>query len=377
MNEACNTIDDDGDGRVDEGDMGGALVVACDNGCGDTGTRSCVGGQLTSCTAPPPGAEICDEADNDCDGKIDEEVTTAYYRDADGDGFGAPDLSEAFLGCAPPESGGYVDDATDCDDGNPMRSPGTAEDCTDQLDNNCNGVVNDGCACPEVGAVEPCGSNDGVCTAGMRTCGPNGWTACEGGGPAPQPEFCSGLDEDCDGAVDEGLADDRWEPNDECETLSILPDVEQDDEPWIINDAALYHADGASDVDWYFVTAEEGLGLCVPGFSQCGLAFTVSLTQPEDLPQADEMTLCVHTLADAQMDVCGAIETVSCSDDPSVATWDPATRTHSLTSVWDGVCGLDSSRDFLLEIRSDAEARSCAPYTLTMTFADTEAECAE
>ena len=49
---------------------------------------------------------------NNCDGMIDEGVTTTYYLDADGDGFG--DDLNTLEACATPE--GYVPFASDCDD---------------------------------------------------------------------------------------------------------------------------------------------------------------------------------------------------------------------------------------------------------------------
>ena len=46
-----------------------------------TGTRGCVDGELTACSALLPGPEVCDGLDNDCDGQTDE-----GFPDQDGDG---------------------------------------------------------------------------------------------------------------------------------------------------------------------------------------------------------------------------------------------------------------------------------------------------
>ena len=56
--------------------------------------------------------EFCDGQDNDCDGEIDEFVTSTFYADADGDGFG--DADSTVEACTLP--GGFVSDNTDCDD---------------------------------------------------------------------------------------------------------------------------------------------------------------------------------------------------------------------------------------------------------------------
>jgi hypothetical protein len=66
--EACNGLDDDCDGQVDE-----ELVRACSTVCG-TGTETCEDGQWVNCTAPPVEEEICDGEDNDCDGQVDEDL---------------------------------------------------------------------------------------------------------------------------------------------------------------------------------------------------------------------------------------------------------------------------------------------------------------
>jgi hypothetical protein len=70
-----------------------------------------------------PGAtEVCDGVDDNCNGSVDEGVTTIFYEDADGDGFGNPDKTTEA--CAAPD--GYVADGTDCDDTDPSRTT----DCT-------------------------------------------------------------------------------------------------------------------------------------------------------------------------------------------------------------------------------------------------------
>ena len=111
----------------------------------------------------PNAQEICDGVDNNCDGIVDDDATdrSTWYADADNDGYGDP--LDTTLACKAPQN--TVSDNTDCDPQHATAHPGAEEDHTDGIDNDCDGRV-DEMACPE--ATPPKSAKRVLATQGKK-----------------------------------------------------------------------------------------------------------------------------------------------------------------------------------------------------------------
>jgi hypothetical protein len=201
--EACNGLDDDCDGETDEGFLLGAGCSAGLGACLRGGLVQCTSdGTATACGAVAglPAEESCNAIDDDCDGQTDEGVQLTVYRDQDADAYGSPAQSQ--LVCEAPA--GWVPQSLDCDDTRAAVHPGADELC-DGMDDDCDGQTDEGLTpllCPK---------QQGVCAGATMTCGGvSGWLACgaEAYGARYQTleATCDGFDNDCDGQTDEGLS---------------------------------------------------------------------------------------------------------------------------------------------------------------------------
>ncbi|MCA9541646.1 MAG: hypothetical protein KC620_22270, partial [Myxococcales bacterium] len=203
VDEACNLLDDDCDGRVDENTDGrSGLLEPCAaddlEGMCAGGVRACIDGVWGPCEGEvSPGTEVCDTVDNDCDGAIDEGLPAnclgcdgiaqpCYPGPADTLGVGTCRAGEqpCVAGQLGPCAGAVIPNAVE-------RCDGLDDDCDSRVDEETGG---------------------GVCSVGFGACRREGRLRCVAGShqcdavaAMPGVETCNGTDDDCDRRTDEGL----------------------------------------------------------------------------------------------------------------------------------------------------------------------------
>jgi hypothetical protein len=187
--EACNGIDDDCNGTIDDG-LPAPPACKSEGVCAGT-AAACLGHDGFVCAYPDtyePVESACDGLDNDCDGDTDEDV-----KPPDGACLDAGVCAGSSWLCAGPK--GWL-----------CTYPATwepAEATCDGLDNDCDGDTDEGF---DIGG--PCTRGEGACSRpGVIVCGADGEAGCTASPGKPAAETCDGVDNDCDGETDEGFVD--------------------------------------------------------------------------------------------------------------------------------------------------------------------------
>lgn len=176
--EVCDGFDNDCNCLVD--DLG---TQTCGTGDCEVTVPVCSDGFAITCVPGDPQSEICDGADNDCDGVVD-----------NGNPGAGGSCSTSLPGLC--TAGTFI-----CTTGILICEPDNdpAPEVCDGIDNNCDGTVDEND--PSLGMACNTGF-PGVCASGTLTC-QGGTFVCQQDTPA-SPEICDGLDNNCNGVIDEG-----------------------------------------------------------------------------------------------------------------------------------------------------------------------------
>ncbi|MCB9686611.1 MAG: putative metal-binding motif-containing protein [Alphaproteobacteria bacterium] len=337
-------VDVDGDGHGDPG----TAVTQC-----DPPAMGVLVGDDCDDSDPlrfPTQIEACNGVDDDCDGLVDNADddldAPTWYQDLDGDGYG--DAYVTRVRCTAPP--GYVATNGDCDDARAQAYPGAPERCN-LLDDDCDGLVDtDDADIADAVVVHPDADLDGYGddSQSLLTCFPPAGTVtdgtdCDDGAHKIHPggqEWCDGLDDDCDTWIDEEDPDvldalvwfddldgdgfgDTGAPTLSCDPVpqASLVDGDCDDTSPLVSPAAIevcdgidndcdtYIDDGAVITDWYADVDGDGFGdpgdasaSCVPLANRVTNALDCNDGDPTIRPGADEVCDGVDNDCDGRTD---------------------------------------------------------------------------
>ncbi len=189
--ELCDAVDNDCDDQVDEGMKIGGECTAGAGVCAAPGLNVCAADLLgPECDAVPLDAasdELCDGVDNDCDGETDEDFGLGGDCET-----GNPACARfGKLICAADGSKAIC---------NAPPAAGVPETCN-FMDDDCDGETDE-----DFNLLDECVAGEGECASpGFLACAENGDVYCKAPLSEGTAERCDGLDNDCDGIIDEGF----------------------------------------------------------------------------------------------------------------------------------------------------------------------------
>ncbi|MBM4342920.1 MAG: putative metal-binding motif-containing protein [Deltaproteobacteria bacterium] len=315
--EICNAVDDNCDGKTDEGQTytGKSLDAGC-TGTGACGVGTVVCSPVTfkaTCSTNPDaflifnGQELCDGLDNDCNGKIDDNLSLSGVPL----GGNCPAVGECGAGkvqcgtskqvvCSTQKGGGLDQSKTEACDGK---------------DNDCDGKTDE-----ELTVVDSICKKVGVCGNDklVAVCANAKWSCDYSQVPGySEKELCDGLDNNCDGKTDEGFdigAPCDGPDSDQCKTGSWTCKADGSDHQCInedetdkleVCDGKDNDCDGKTDEEFTYGPDKlalgakcDGLGICGAGTVQCGKNLTATCSTDPDGTSPQNKTEVCNTLDD-------------------------------------------------------------------------------